>query len=287
MREHGDALCLNHAFWQEQASRHAQSPFYDVDTLVNDRAKIPEAIRLDRPYLEGAGIEGGDVIHLQCYIGTDTVGLARLGAHRLVGLDFSEESLEIARGIADRAGLHIDYVCSDVLSAHEAVEERFDIVYTSEGALAWVPDIRRWAHVVASLLKPGGTLVVRDVHPLVGTLKDPVQCDALELHFPYFETREGITWDDDSSEADYAGSSVTPGKNATVEWNHSLGQIVNALSDEGVFVKRLDEIDELFFPMSPDMKRCGPSSWKLPESAPTCALPLSFRIVATADLTSC
>jgi len=33
-----------------------------------------------------------------------------------------------------------------------------DLVYTGVGALCWLPDIRRWARIVASLLRPGGRL---------------------------------------------------------------------------------------------------------------------------------
>ena len=36
----------------------------------------------------------------------------------------------------------------------------FDVVYTGTGALCWLPDVRRWAEVVAELLAPGGTLLL-------------------------------------------------------------------------------------------------------------------------------
>ena len=58
---------------------------------------------------------------------------------------------------------------SAVLGVHETeIEEvagqagAFDLVYTGIGALCWLPDIRRWAEVVASLLRPGGRLFVRE-----------------------------------------------------------------------------------------------------------------------------
>ena len=47
---------------------------------------------------------------------------------------------------------------------------RFDLVYTGIGALCWLPDIRRWARTVATLLRPGGRLFMREGHPMLWAL---------------------------------------------------------------------------------------------------------------------
>ena len=62
-------------------------------------------------------LDGLDVIHLQCHLGLDTISLARLGARRVVGLDMSPRSLELAR----RAEAHIELVESNVYAAREVV----------------------------------------------------------------------------------------------------------------------------------------------------------------------
>jgi hypothetical protein len=56
---------------------------YDLDGVVAGRDDL-------RPWEvdELGPLDGLDVVHLQCHIGTDTVALARRGA-RVVGLDFS------------------------------------------------------------------------------------------------------------------------------------------------------------------------------------------------------
>jgi hypothetical protein len=46
-------------------------------------------------------------------------------------------------------------------------------VYTGVGALCWLPNIRAWAGVIASLLRPGGRLFMREGHPMLWTLSDP------------------------------------------------------------------------------------------------------------------
>jgi SAM-dependent methyltransferase len=110
-------------------------------------AAVPKLGRLD----------GLDIVHLQCHIGTDTVSLFRLGPRSTVGLDFSPAALRAARELAVRAGADIAFIEADVHGAVQALgADRFDLVYTGIGALCWIPRIGRWADVVAGLLRPGG-----------------------------------------------------------------------------------------------------------------------------------
>src|SRR6185369_9809350 len=129
--------------------------------------------------------------HLQCHIGTDTVSLARLGAD-MTGLDFSPASLAQARRIARLAGADVRFVEAEVYDAPGALgPELFDLVYTGIGALCWLPDIARWARVVAGLLRPGGRLFIREGHPVLWALDDPRDDELLVVEFPYFETADG------------------------------------------------------------------------------------------------
>ena len=43
---------------------------------------------------------------------------------------------------------------------------KFDLVYSGEGVLDRVDDLNRWAAGIASVLKPGGELLVFDDHPV-------------------------------------------------------------------------------------------------------------------------
>jgi SAM-dependent methyltransferase len=59
--------------------------------------------------------------------------------------------------LAERLGLEMQFVESDVYSALDLLEpESFDFVFTGVGVLCWLPDVKRWAQVVAGLLRPGG-----------------------------------------------------------------------------------------------------------------------------------
>src|SRR5262249_61906933 len=96
------------------------------------------------------------------------VSRVRLGASR-TGLDFAAPAVEQARRLAQRIGAEAKFVQADVYSAAEVLGRgAFDLVFTGIGALCWLPDIRRWAQVVADLLRPGGRLVLREGHPVLG-----------------------------------------------------------------------------------------------------------------------
>ena len=71
----------------------------------------------------------------------------------------------------------------------------FDLVFTGIGALCWLPDIARWAEVVAGLLRPGGRLFLREGHPVLWALDDERTDGVLALRYPYFEMPEPNAWD--------------------------------------------------------------------------------------------
>ena len=57
-------------------------------------------------------------------------------------------------------------------------------MYTGIGALCWLPDIRRWAGVVAALLKPGGRLFMREGHPMLWAIDETRADGLLAVDFP-------------------------------------------------------------------------------------------------------
>ena len=124
---------------------------------------------------------------------------------------------------------------------YDAVEvlggERFDLVYTGIGALCWLPDVRRWADVVAGLLRPGGRLFMREGHPMVWSLCDPRPDGLLVVEYPYFETR-GTLFSEPKTYVEHEGDIASPD---SVGFNHGLGQIITALQDAGMTFTSLEE----------------------------------------------
>jgi SAM-dependent methyltransferase len=251
-----DYLAINAANWDSRAPLHARA--YGIERLLADPAALSDVVRFDSARL--GDITGLDTVHLQCHIGTDTLSLHRLGA-RMTGVDLSGASIDHARRLAAEAGADITYVQSDVYSAPEALEHRtYDLVYTGIGAICWLPNIERWARAVAELLRPGGRLFIRDMHPVLNASLAMTVADdhpdraqqswisgpgdvTIALELPYWEQPQPLEWND---EVTYAGSE-TVSSPRSVEWNHSIGQIVTAVLDAGLRLTSLVEHDSVPF----------------------------------------
>jgi len=234
-------LDTNRANWDDRASAHAARTGlgYQVQRYVDDPTLLSDVVRFDRDRL--GDVTGLRTVHLQCHIGTDTLSLARLGAH-VTGLDFSPVALAEARTLVQETGDTVDFVESDVYSALSALEPGgFDLVYTGIGALCWLPSIDRWAAVVAGLLAPGGRLFLREGHPVLWSMDERLG-DDLHLRFPYFEQEAPLEWDDDST---YVQTDRPMTATKTYEWNHGLGEIVTALLDAGLQLTMLVEHDSV------------------------------------------
>lgn len=238
-----DYLAINRANWDDRTAIHVASPDYDLARYRSDPEAISDVIRFDRPRL--GDLEGLRAVHLQCHIGTDTLSLHRLGA-QVTGLDLSPAAVAAARDLALETGADIDYVVSDVYEAPDALADfaPFDLVYTGVGALNWLPDIDRWAGVVAAVLRPGGRLHLREGHPMLWSLDDPRPDGLLAVEYPYFETEAPIVWDDAVTYVEAAdGSSARITSTTTNEWNHGLGEILSALAAHGMEMLSLEEHD--------------------------------------------
>jgi SAM-dependent methyltransferase len=249
---------VNRANWNERAAAHAASPGYAVQQFTDDPAFLSHVVRFDLPLL--GSVDGLRGVHLQCHIGTDTVSLSRLGA-TMTGLDFSEKSLEHARHIADLADAKINFVQNDVYDAQAAVGTDYDFVYTGVGAIGWLPDIRRWAETVASVLRPGGRLFIREGHPVLWALDYDRADGLLTLEYPYFERPEPTIWNEPGT---YVETDVQFEHNTTHEWNHGLGEIVGALLAAGMTITGLAEHTSVPWNAMPGrMREVGDGEWQL------------------------
>jgi len=233
-----DSFAVNKANWDERAVLHAASPDYGFARFAEDPAHLSGVVRFDRPRL--GDLTGLRAVHLQCHLGTDTVSLSRLGA-AMTGLDFSGAALAEARRLAEAAGASIDFHEANV---HDAVEVlgagRFDLVYTGIGALCWLPSAARWAAVVAGLLRPGGRLFVREGHPMLWAHDETA--NPAVLRFPYFEHAEPLVFDDPGT---YVAVERPLEHSVTHSWNHSLGEIITALLDNGLALTAFTEHDSV------------------------------------------
>jgi SAM-dependent methyltransferase len=229
---------INRAHWDALAAAHGQDDYYDTEALIAGRDSLTE--------VEAAGIReaigavaGLDVLHLQCHIGFDAISLARRGA-RVVGVDFSSASLEKARGLARRCEVDVQFVEAEATSLPTELHNRFDLVYATIGVLVWIADLRAWMRSAAAALRGGGKLLLVDGHPLY-TMIDTL--DPLQLDMPY-GGGAARAFDEPGS---YAGADLPVSATATVNYAHSLGEIVNAALAAGLKIEHLEEHVEADF----------------------------------------
>ncbi len=268
-----DVYRENLAAWDERAPAHARADGYAVDRFIDDSAYLSEVVRFDVPLL--GDLTDVRAVHLQCHIGTDTISLARLGAD-MVGLDFSAESLAQARSLSEVAGPAVEYEQSDVYSAPEVLgRERFDLLFPGIGAVCWLPDIRGWAQVVHDLLVPGGTLHIREGHPMLWTIDESMD-GALVVDYPYFETVDPVTDEHDGS---YLPVDTTFEAARSHSWNHGLAETVMAVMDAGMELELLLEHDSCPWEALPGkMVEDEYGEWRLTERRER--LPLTYTLRA-------
>jgi SAM-dependent methyltransferase len=256
--------------WESRVPVHAASRTYDLAGLAADPSRLSGVVEYDRTWL--GDLTGLDVIHVQCHIGTDTLSLARLGG-QVTGVDFSPGAVAVARDLAASAGADITYVESEVYATAARLGADFDLVYTGVGAINWLPDIAGWARVVAGLLRPGGRLYVRDAHPMLRTLFDDIDDDVLRVTLPYFEGNP-FRWEAERTYTDGPALALP----VQYEWNHGLGEVVQAVIDAGLEVTALREHTECEWQALPHMVEGDDGKFRLAEGRDR--LPLMFTLEA-------
>ena len=110
-----DRNVANRAHWDERVPLHVAGDFYDLDAFRAGQDPLR-----DFELAEVGDVGNRSLLHLQCHIGLDTLSWARHGAARVVGLDFSEPAIDLARGLAHDLGLGPDraaFVAADVYDA--------------------------------------------------------------------------------------------------------------------------------------------------------------------------
>jgi 2-polyprenyl-3-methyl-5-hydroxy-6-metoxy-1,4-benzoquinol methylase len=223
-----DYIEINRNTWNKKAEVHYSSAFYDVEGFLKGTNSLNE-IELS---LLG-DVSGKSILHLQCHFGQDSLSLGRMGAI-VTGADLSDVAIDQANELSKKAKVGARFICCDIYDLPKHLDEKFDIVFTSYGTIGWLPDLEKWARLVAAFLKPEGRFVMAEFHPVVWMFDDYFK----EIAYNYFnicpivETHTGT----------YADTSA----NITLDyvmWNHSLSEVISSLLMAGLQVDGFNEYD--------------------------------------------
>jgi ubiquinone/menaquinone biosynthesis C-methylase UbiE len=221
--------------WEALARFHGtgDDDYYDLDHLraggslmgEEERAAVEVATR-------GAGLTGSRVLHLQCHIGCDAISMARAGA-TVTAVDFSAGALARLRQLAEECGVDVATVEADAQALPRALDGQFDYVYATIGVLCWIADLDAWMSGVARVLRPGGALVLVEIHPLTTMV---ASLDPLVVDFPYAFDGPHV----------FSGTGTYANRDADVAWTtvqyaHAVAEVVTAAIGAGLAVEHLVE----------------------------------------------
>ena len=267
MNEYTEA---NRRHWDEITPVHAASDFYDAASFKAGTSKL-KPIELE----ELGDVRGKTLLHMQCHFGLDTLSWAREGA-TVTGIDFSEKGIETARSLAAETGIDARFVVSDVYELPEKLDGQFDIVFTSYGALCWLPDIARWAQVAAHFVRPVGTFYIVEFHPFGGVFDDEPDVTDLRVRYPYFPLDEPMRCEDLGT---YTDRTAHFENSTTYEWPHPVSEVLTALIDAGLRIEFLHEFPITSYPCMPFMEKVDDKMYRL--AIHDGGVPLLYSIRAT------
>lgn len=246
--------------WDDRVPIHLDSDLYAVQKFIDDPKHISEVVQFDQDRDELGDVTGKSLLHLQCHIGHDTISWARLGAE-VTGVDFSEPAIEACKNLSANSGTPGEFVVADVFDSPYVLQGRqFDVVYTGVGAICWLPDIKRWAEVIAGFLKPGGTFYILEGHPMMWSVSDDDHGDKIVLEWPYFDSAGPQGYEESTS---YAGTGTV--EHAQIyNFPHGLGETINALIQAGLVIDFVHEHKVVHWQAIPMLEPTDKGLWKMP-----------------------
>lgn len=266
-----DYLASNRALWNAMTLSQRDSDHHrDVATV---RAGGLTLRSIEREAL--GDVRGRALLHLQCNMGSDTISWARLGAH-VTGADISDAAIAQARALAADTGVSARFLRSDIYDLPTVLEEQFDIVFASYGALCWLPDLTLWAAIAARYLCPGGTFLLVEMHPCAMML-EAVDSDGLSfrVHGSYFHTAEPQV----EAMRGLPEEATADAPQSVYIWRYSLGEVVTALIQAGLRIERLEEFPLAHYQQFPCLAQGDDRWWRWPTRANT--LPMLFAVTAS------
>jgi len=264
MKSEEKYIPINKQAWNNRTAFHVKSDFYDVASFLKGKTSLKE-IELQ---LLG-DVKGKSILHLQCHFGQDSISLARMGAH-CTGVDFSDKAIEKAEQLAIQANVSAEFVCCDIYDLPNHLEKKFDIVFTSYGTIGWLPNMDKWAEIVAHFLKPQGKFIFVEFHPVVWMFDD--KFEKISYHYLKSEAIEEI-------ESGTYADKKAPISLKSVTWNHGISEVVNSLIKHNIEIRTLNEYDYSPYNCFENMIEYKPDRFRIKHLEKN--MPMVYAIVAT------
>jgi SAM-dependent methyltransferase len=277
MENYNDYFDANKALWNQRTTVHKDSSFYNLEGF-----KAGETVLTSIELNELGDVKGKKMLHLQCHFGMDSLDWSRRGAI-VTGVDLSDEAIKEAKKLNDELGLNAEFICGNVYDLHPANKESskvpslgqasFDIIFTSYGTIGWLPDLGKWAEIIAYYLKPGGLFYIAEFHPVVWMFDEEFS----QVKY-YYDNREVIVTENlgtyTDRDADIKGKEYS--------WNHSISEVLNALLGQGLQITQFNEFMYSPYPCFRNIVEAGDKKWHI--KGMEGKVPMVYSIKATRPL---
>jgi len=151
----------NKESWNLHAARFYQEDYLSLDDIDFDSYDYPT----DKDLNIVGDIEGLTVLEIGSGTCNCGIALAKRGA-KVVCSDISIEQLNIGEQVAQKAGVDIATVCSDMTDLSFTTSKSFDLVI-SMSAINYVYDFDKVYAEVSRVLKQGGRFIFSVQHPFI------------------------------------------------------------------------------------------------------------------------
>lgn len=250
MNAHEKYFNANKELWNQRTAIHKDSAFYNLEGFKKGDSVLG-SIEIN----DLGNVSGKSMLHLQCHFGMDSLDWQRIGA-QVTGIDLSDKAIKEAKQLNSELGYSAEFICSNVYDLKDHLDHKFDIVFTSYGTIAWLPDLNRWADIVSHFLKDGGTFYIAEFHPVVWMFDD----DFTHIKY-YYDNREIIITENEGTYTDTDTRSAISGKEYS--WNHSISEVINALTGAGLQIKSMNEYMYSPYPNFRKSKEIAPGQWQI------------------------
>ncbi len=241
-------VAINKTLWNAKVPVHVSSDFYGMKEFLNGKSSL-KSVELQ---LLG-DLTGKRILHLQCHFGQDTISLARMGAS-VVGVDLSDAAIDKANALAKELNADATFICCDIYDLPNHLNEQFDVVFTSYGTIGWLPDMNKWAQIISTFLKQSGKFVFVEFHPVVWMFDNDFQF----VQYPYLKADPIV----EVTEGTYADREAAL-TNDSVNWNHGLSEVMQALINESITIVDFKEYDYSTYNCFPNMEQLSEDRFQL------------------------
>ncbi len=219
--------------WDEAAPIHAS-----INTSLKNDVANPAYNNLNPDFdavVTGADVKNKSVVQICCNNGIDLLSVKKKGAGRCLGIDGSKPFIDQAVDLVNAAGHpDIEFYHTDIYDLPDTFNNTFDVALVTVGVLGWMPDLACFMEICGSLLKPGGQLLVEELHPILNMYEEG---EPSYLDESYFRTEPFV----ESDGLDYFSYQKYDGKE-NYTFPHSLSDILMAAISNNLQLVHIKEL---------------------------------------------